>query len=157
MNTCKTNVLMVSVFSEISVLSVDEEAERGQRGSQFGGLAAGSRQEGVVLELLEGRGAVRTFLCRPVEQEVMFRRPFDVDAVCCRVLWNSEHFIMVISQLFHHPECLLGPITVADDDCVWPPHRTDVSQSGSTTHGDSGHSKVPESVCQHLRPSVVGV
>lgn len=43
-----------SVFSEIRVLSVDEEAKRRQRRSQLGGLAAGCRQEGVVLELLEG-------------------------------------------------------------------------------------------------------
>lgn len=44
------NILVVGrVFSEIRVLSVDEEAERGQRRSQFGGLAAGCRQEGVVL------------------------------------------------------------------------------------------------------------
>lgn len=72
-----------SVFSEIRVLSVDEEAKRRQRRSQLGGLAAGCRQEGVVLELLEGRDAVRTFLCRPVEQEVPIRRAFDVDTVCC--------------------------------------------------------------------------
>ena len=36
-------------FSEICVFSVDEEAERGQGRPQFGGLAAGCRQEGVVL------------------------------------------------------------------------------------------------------------
>lgn len=36
------------------MLSVNEEAQRGQRRSQFGGLTAGCRQEGVVLQLLEG-------------------------------------------------------------------------------------------------------
>ena len=41
-------------LSEICVFSVDEEAERRQGRSQFGGLAAGCRQEGVVLQLLEG-------------------------------------------------------------------------------------------------------
>lgn len=41
-------------FSEVRMLSVDEEAEGGQRRSQLGGLAAGRRQEGVVLQLLEG-------------------------------------------------------------------------------------------------------
>lgn len=50
------------------------------------------------------RYAVRTLLYRPVEQEVPFRRTFDVGAVCSRFLWDSEHFIMVISQLLHHLE-----------------------------------------------------
>lgn len=40
--------------SEICVLSVDEQTERGQGRSQLGGLAAGGGEEGVVLELLEG-------------------------------------------------------------------------------------------------------
>lgn len=38
-----------SVYSEICMFSVDEQTERGQTGAQFGGLAAGCREEGVVL------------------------------------------------------------------------------------------------------------
>lgn len=38
---------------ERRVFPVDEEAEGGQRCPQFGGLAAGCGEEGVVLELLE--------------------------------------------------------------------------------------------------------
>lgn len=48
------------------------------------------------------RDAVGRFLGRSVEQEVSIRRTFDVDAVRCRFLRNCEHFIVVISQLFHH-------------------------------------------------------
>lgn len=42
------------LFSEVCVLSVDEEAEGGQRRSQLGGFTGGCGQEGVVLQLLEG-------------------------------------------------------------------------------------------------------
>lgn len=48
------------------------------------------------------RDTVSTFLSGSVEQEVPIRRTFDVDAVCRRFLRNSEYFIMVIGQLFHH-------------------------------------------------------
>lgn len=47
-------LMVMGGFSEIRVLPVDEEAEWRQGRSQFGGLAAGGGQEGVVLELLEG-------------------------------------------------------------------------------------------------------
>lgn len=41
-----------------------------------------------------------------------------------------------------HLQCPLGPITVADDDCMRTSHGADVFKSGSTTNRDSGHSKV---------------
>lgn len=41
------------VCLERRVFPVDEEAEGGQRCPQFGGLAAGCGEEGVVLKLLE--------------------------------------------------------------------------------------------------------
>lgn len=39
---------------EVGVLSVDEEAQRGQRRSEFGRLAARRWQEAVIWQLLEG-------------------------------------------------------------------------------------------------------
>lgn len=36
----------------------------------------------------------------------------------------------------------LGPVAVADDDRVRTSHGADVLESGSTTNGDGGHSKV---------------
>lgn len=50
----KCGVTYGAPSSEIRVFSVDEKAERGQRRSQLGGLAAGCREVGIVLQLLEG-------------------------------------------------------------------------------------------------------
>lgn len=48
------------------------------------------------------RNAVRAFVCWSVQQEVPFGQTFDVNAVCCQLLWDGEHIVVVISQLFHH-------------------------------------------------------
>lgn len=36
-----------------------------------------------------------------------------------------------------YPECLLGSITVAEDDCIWASHGANVFQPSSTTDGNS--------------------
>lgn len=56
--------------------------------------------------------------------------------------FNTQFFPKTQCSLSTHLQCPLGPVTAADDDCVRTSHGADAFQSGSTTNGDSGHSKV---------------
>ena len=65
--------------------------------------ARGGNHDQVRFEFsLAYRNAVRTFLSWPMQQKVSVTGAFDVNAVRCRFLGNAQHFVVVISQLFHH-------------------------------------------------------
>lgn len=73
----------------------------------------------------------------------MSSRNLKQDPVALQAPWTPPSIeVTVLRSGPSYPQCLLGPIAVADDDGTRTPHGADVLQSGSTADGDSGHSKV---------------